>query len=320
MDETFMVSRPNRQDVKDAENKNILQWNESSSEDELAEADAIIVESGSLDERQIRMAGKCVVIVRVHDKSSPIALEVARQTGIMVSSVPNRATEEYTQFTVKIIQEMLGSEAESDDARHFRPLRLGLVGVGQVGQCVAQLACANGFDVWAHDPFAERSVFKSLGVRRASLNDLLGICDVISLHLPLTSETRNLIGLPEFGLMQREGGIVNTGAPDLIEFSPLENALASGRLKRAAITRLENVSPPPSQATEDALIQSGKLRWLDCGFDSQPAVKVRALAAGKAIARNCFKGIPPSHLLIDPPFPRIMRQGAFEVDPPLLPR
>lgn len=113
--------------------------------------------------------------------------------------------------------------------------RLGLIGFGQIGRAVAVRARAFEMEVWAHDPLLERWPGDFGWVRSASLEELLPAVHILSLHIPLTDQTRGLIGTRELARMQREAVLVNCARGGVVDEDALLAALTSGALRGAAI-------------------------------------------------------------------------------------
>ena len=116
---------------------------------------------------------------------------------------------------------------------------LGIVGFGTLGQAMGQLGSAIGMEVIV----ADRKQATSIRPERRSFADVLRLSDVLSLHCPLTEETRDLIGVEELSLMKREALLINTARGGLIDDHALLDALSSGRLGGAGIDVLR-VEPP----------------------------------------------------------------------------
>lgn len=116
---------------------------------------------------------------------------------------------------------------------------LGIVGYGTLGQAMAQLGRAIGMEVIV----AERKHATSVRPERRSFADVLRLSDVLSLHCPLTEETRDLIGAEELGQMKRDALVINTARGGLIDDQALLEALRSGKIGGAGIDVLR-VEPP----------------------------------------------------------------------------
>lgn len=124
--------------------------------------------------------------------------------------------------------------------------RLGLVGFGRIGRHVARIMQGFGMEVVAHDPFLTPMQAEPLGVRLiANLDELLASSDVVSLHVPLSDETRHLINAERLSRMKQGAILVNAARGGLVDEGALHKALVSGHLKGAALDVFE-VEPPPA--------------------------------------------------------------------------
>jgi glyoxylate reductase len=115
-------------------------------------------------------------------------------------------------------------------------LRLGIVGLGEIGTRVATLATAHGMEV----VYAGRSDRPGLPYRRIPLDELLATSDVVSLHCPLTADTRHLIGRRELALMRRDAALVNTARGPVVDEAALVEALRDGVIGGAALDVYEH--------------------------------------------------------------------------------
>jgi D-3-phosphoglycerate dehydrogenase / 2-oxoglutarate reductase len=175
--------------------------------------------------------------------------------GVAVVSVPDYCTEEVADHTLALIYALLRGIVPLSsgpwDAKSAGPLRVlrglcvGIVGLGRIGSAVAERVRALGADVLVHDirPIAE-------GV---SLPELLAESDVVSLHVPLTRETRRLIGRDELALMKRDALLINTARGAVVDVDALLGALRDARLGGAALDVLPT-EPPPARPVAPNLI------------------------------------------------------------------
>jgi C-terminal binding protein len=139
----------------------------------------------------------------------------------------------------------------------------GIVGLGRIGTAAALRAKALGFRVVFFDPFRPNGTELALGIARsASLEALLEQSDVLSLHAPLTPETRGLIGAAALARLPEGGVVVNTARGPILDLDALEAALRSGRLAGAGLDVLP-VEPPTHP--EPALLRAYRAReaWLE---------------------------------------------------------
>jgi D-3-phosphoglycerate dehydrogenase len=192
-----------------------------------------------------------------------IDVDAAAARGIAVVSVPDYCTEEVADHTLALLYALVRGVVELDrsvllgrwDPRAAGPLRtlagmrVGLVGLGRIGGAVATRLLALGCEVWANDlvPVARE------GVQFVSLDELLRSCDVVSVHVPLTRETRGLIGRAEIASMRPGALLVNTARGAVVDAGAVLEALRSGRLGGAALDVLP-AEPPPAPPVARNLI------------------------------------------------------------------
>jgi len=125
-------------------------------------------------------------------------------------------------------------------------MTLGLVGFGSIARHTAALAKAFGMVVSACDPFTDAAVFAEAGVARAdTVEALLAASQIVSLHCPLTVETRNLLDEKRLGLMQAGSYVINTARGGLIDEDALLGAVASGHIAGAGLDTFRTEPPSP---------------------------------------------------------------------------
>ncbi|WP_336492537.1 hydroxyacid dehydrogenase [Methylobacterium nigriterrae] len=112
---------------------------------------------------------------------------------------------------------------------------MGLIGFGSIARETAKRAAALGMRVVAYDPYAPDSAFSSMAVERRELETLLAEADVVSLHVPLTADTRGLIGADAIGRMRPGAVVINAARGGVVDEIALAEALRAGRLGGAAL-------------------------------------------------------------------------------------
>jgi D-3-phosphoglycerate dehydrogenase len=183
-----------------------------------------------------------------------VDVEAAERRGVAVVSVPDYCTQEVADHTLALLYALLRgivaldrSVARGDwDAhaagalRTLAGLRIGIVGLGRIGGAVATRLLALGAEVWATDvlPVARE------GVRFVELDDLVAECDAVTLHVPLTRETRGLLGRDLIASMRPDALLVNTSRGGVVDVGAVLQALRSGRLGGAALDVLPQEPPP----------------------------------------------------------------------------
>jgi len=112
---------------------------------------------------------------------------------------------------------------------------LGIIGIGRIGTEVARRTRALGMDVRAYDPYVSAHAVRDRGARKVSWNTLLSESDFITIHTPLTEETRHLMGGPAFRMMKQTAILINTARGAIIEEHALLDVLKKGRIQTAAL-------------------------------------------------------------------------------------
>ena len=209
--------------------------------------DAIVVRSATQVRKPIIEAGENLkLIVRAGVGLDNIDVEYARSKGIEVMNTPAASTNAVAELTVGYLFALarhLPQTTASLKARKWEKKKfsgseiagktLGLVGYGRIGWLVAKKALALGMGIVAYDPYVSDP--RGLEMEFVSLKDLLRRSDYMSMHLPLTEETRNLIDAPQFEMMKDGVRIVNCARGGTINEDALYEAIRSGRVTGAAL-------------------------------------------------------------------------------------
>ena len=185
-----------------------------------------------------------------------VDLKYCEERGIKVQNCAGYATTAVAELTFGLLLDLCRNIGKCDTAARnggtkagligfeLEGRTLGIVGTGAIGARVAKLAAAFGMDVIAYS----RTPGKVAGVRYVSLEELLAQADVVSLHVPLTDETRGMIGAEELALMKKTAVLVNTARGPVVDTKALADALNSGRIAGAAIDVFDK--EPPLDADE----------------------------------------------------------------------
>ena len=219
-------------------------------------ADALIVSHyPQFTAAVLRRLPRARVLVRNGVGFDNVDAEAARELGIPVCNVPDYGTEEVADhaltFALALVRRLHVAVTDVRAGHWFWPvvapvprirgLAFGIVGCGRIGTAAALRAKAFGFRVQFYDPYLASGYEKAIGVARcATLDELLQSSDVLSLHAPLTSQTRGMLGEREFSQMKRGALLVNTARGPLVQEQALLVALDSGNLAGAALDVLEN--------------------------------------------------------------------------------
>ena len=199
------------------------------------------------------------VIARTGIGVDNVDVEAATRRGIAVCNAPEAPTistaEHAVALMMAVAKDLKGIERDvlrGDKADYFNANRgmelcdrqLGLIGVGRIGARVAALVQGLGMRVCAYDPFVDPARFRELNIQAmATIDELLAVADVVSLHLPLTDATRNLIDAQRLATMKHGAILINTSRGGIVDEAALVEALDAGRLFGAGIDAF--VSEPP---------------------------------------------------------------------------
>lgn len=190
-----------------------------------------------------------------------VDVAAATARGVWVANVPDYCVEEMADHALALLLALIRGVVELDrdvrsggwdyeaagPLRRIGDVRLGIIGFGRIGRALAARATALGMDVGVYDPLVSEETIAGTGARSATLHDLLQSSDAISMHAPLTEQTRGLIGGSELALLREGALLVNVSRGALVDMDAVLAALASGHLAGAALDVLD-VEPPTSDA------------------------------------------------------------------------
>jgi D-3-phosphoglycerate dehydrogenase / 2-oxoglutarate reductase len=236
-------------------------------------------------------AGPLRVVVRFGSGTDNIDLAAAEARGIKVAATPGANARSVAELTVGLLlalaRHLVRHDHEVRSGAWSRRTgvelagrRLGIVGYGAVGRRVAGIARAIGMEVVATDPFVTEADLPLL-----DLATVLATSDAVTVHAPLTEDTRGLLGAAELARMRPHALLVNTSRGGLVDERALAEALAAGRLGGAAFDAFEREPP-----------EGSPLLALD-NFIASPhagaATAEAATRAGLAAARELLASRPP---------------------------
>jgi D-3-phosphoglycerate dehydrogenase len=221
-----------------------------------AEADVLLVyHTIKITERTIATLSKCRGIVRCGVGYDNVDLEAAGKRGIVVCNVPDYGTEEVADHALMMLLAIARRFVPCDRALRagrwdatvafgtprLRGRTLGLVGCGRIGSALALRAKAVGMRVVICDPYQPDGLEKALGVERvARLDDLLRQAEFLSLHCPLTSETRHVLNARTLALLPKGAYVINTARGPCVDLAALYDALESGQVAYAGLDVFES--------------------------------------------------------------------------------
>lgn len=197
-------------------------------------------------------AGPLRVVAKYGSGLDNVDLEAARQRGVRVAAAPGANAQAVAELTLALLFALArrvvahhlsarGGDWQRSVGVELSGKRLGVVGLGQIGQRVAAMARGVGMEVVAHDPFKE-----SAEVPLVDLHELLTASHAVSLHLPLTPATRGMVDAAFLARMPPGGMLVNTARGGLVDLEAVADALRSGHLAGVALDDFDEVPRPES--------------------------------------------------------------------------
>jgi D-3-phosphoglycerate dehydrogenase len=266
------------------------------------DADAILVREAPITGRILESFKRCKVIVRYGVGVDNIDLETARQKKIYVAKIPGYGTEEVSDHAVALllacIRRLLLRDRRlrqglfevdiTDEIYRTTGKTLGLIGYGKIGQAFHRKW--KGFkpkQVLIYDPFAAKETVRKWGGKDTDLESLWAECDYISLHAPLTSETKHMVNAIALSKMKPSAILINTSRGELIDEDALVRALEEGWILAAGLDVFEN--EPPEQdhplLKMSNVVLSGHVGWYSRDsvqeLQSRGAEEVRRVLTGE---------------------------------------
>ncbi len=221
-------------------------------------ADGVIVRSGTrITADLLENPGRLRAIVRAGVGVDNIDVAAATRSGIVVMNTPGGNTVSTCEHTMAMLLSLARHIPAADASLHggkwergkfvgtqLAGKTLGIVGLGRIGREVARRAAAMDMKVVGFDPFLSPDRAAQLGIEAVSnLDELLPRCDFLTVHTPLTDETRDLIGAAQLGRLKKGARVLNCARGGIVNESALADALRSGHIAGAALDVFVNEPP-----------------------------------------------------------------------------
>ena len=254
--------------------------------EKIGDYDGIVIRSATkLTAEVLERAGRLKVIGRAGVGVDNVDVEAATRRGIVVANAPESTVTSAAEHTIGLLVALARNIPQAHAALkqgrwersawggiELEGKTLGVLGFGRIGQQVARRALGLGMRVTAYDPVVAKERFRELGVERAeSVDHLLAAAEFLTLHLPLTPETRGFLGRDAIAKLPDGARVVNAARGELVDEDALADALRSGKLAAAALDvfseepysgpllELDNVvvTPHLAASTEEAQDRAG---------------------------------------------------------------
>lgn len=220
------------------------------------DADVIILGNDRLDSATIGKLPNLKLVVRHGAGLDNIDFSEFDKRDIAVANTPGANKEETADLTFALILDLARMVTQSINqlkggvwnkipGRSLYGKTIGIIGVGAIGMAVASRAMGFGMDILGND-IVQRDEAARFGLLYTSLNELLSAADVVTIHVPLTSATKNLIGARELKRMKPGSLLINTARAGVVREAALEKALMSGHLGGYAVDVYAKEPPDPT--------------------------------------------------------------------------
>ncbi len=235
------------------------------------------------------------VIARAGVGFDRVDVEAATRRGVAVTVTPTANHEAVAEHAITLLlatvrsivptsRQVAAGRWPREPLGTVRGKTLGIVGMGRIGRSTAVRAIPLGMKVVAHEIFPDQEFVRAHGIELLSFEQLLESSDFITLHCPLTDQTRHFFGRTEFDRMKPGSILINTARGLLVKETDLLEALRSGRLRAAGLDVLEQEPPDP----DNPLLRMGNVLVTShqAGCDEASVIAMGMEAAQCIIALN----------------------------------
>jgi D-3-phosphoglycerate dehydrogenase len=223
----------------------------------IGQYDALIIRSGTKATAEIiEAADKLKVIGRAGVGVDNVDVEAASKKGIVVMNTPGGNTVSTAEHTVSMLLALNRNIPQANasmksgawdrkkfTARELSGKCLGIIGLGRIGMEVARRAQSFGMKIVAYDPFLSQKKAQQLEIELVELDDLFGKIDFLTVHTPLTAETKHMVGEKQFAKMKKGVRILNCARGGIVDEKALFKAIEEGKVAGAALDVFE-AEPP----------------------------------------------------------------------------
>jgi D-3-phosphoglycerate dehydrogenase len=264
------------------------------------EADAIITEMHLMTDNIMADFQRCRIIACASTGYDYVDHVSAGQRGIWVTNSPGYCTDEVATHTLALLLSQVRRlpqlrevvRTNQWDPRLARPIHhprtqtLGIIGWGRIGKAVSLKAMALGYKVIANDPYIDPKQMLDAGVIPAGKETVMRESDYVSLHTPLTDETRRMIDARLLSLMRPSAYLINTARGPIVDENALLEAVQNGRIAGAALDVLASEPPSPDHPFlhDERFFITPHSAW--CSEESDAAVWEWAARNVAAVLRN----------------------------------
>jgi len=278
------------------------------------DCDALMVTIQPVDAALIDRMPNCRIVCRIGTGLDAIDIPAATERGVWVTSVPDYSVDEVSShamaFVLALARNLFRHRAMSQNGtwryETERPIRsiagqtLGILGLGRIGSASARKGQGLGFDIIGHDPYISPERFEEFGVRQVDFDTLMRESDYLTLHVPLTDETRRMVDARALSLMKPTAFLINTARGEVIDVDALVSAVRAGAIAGAGIDVLPVEPPPPDHPVlhEESILVTPHIGW--ASIESGRDVRERGAQDVVAVLRGDRPKYPANEITIAP--------------------
>ncbi len=208
--------------------------------DAVADADAMIIRSDKVTPEVLDAAKNLKIVVRAGAGFDNVDCAYAKEKGVVVENTPGQNSNAVAELVFGLLVYAVRNFYNGKAGTELKGKKLGILAFGNVGRNVARVAAGFGMDIYAFDGYIPKEAIEAAGVKAVdSRDDLFKTCDIVSLHIPATPETKQSINYDVVNLMGKGGIVVNTARKEVIDEAGLLKLMS----ERADIKYVTDIMP-----------------------------------------------------------------------------
>lgn len=213
--------------------------------DAVADVDAMIVRSDKVDREVLDAAKNLKIVVRAGAGYDSIDTSYAKEKGVVAENTPGQNSNAVAELVFGLLVFTVRNFFNGKSGSELKGKKLGILAFGNVGRNVARIAKGFDMNIYAYDEYCPKEVIEQSGVHAVdSRDDLFKTCDVVSLHIPATPETKGSINYDVVNLMKKGGILLNTARKEVIDEEGLLKLLA----EREDLKYITDIKPDADEA------------------------------------------------------------------------
>ena len=254
----------------------------------VADADALIVRSDKVDAEVVEAAKNLKIVVRAGAGFDNLDLEACTKANVVAMNTPGQNANSVAELVFGMLVMAVRNFYDGTSGTELMGKKLGILAFGNVGRNVARIAKGFGMEVMAYDAFCPAEVIESAGVKATTSQvELFEQCDIVSLHIPATAETRNSINAELVGKMKKGAIVANTARKEIID----EASLLELMKERTDLKYVTDIKPDMHAEYTEALAGRYFSTPKKMGAQTAEANVNAGIAAAKQIVGYIKEGI-----------------------------